>query len=89
MKGLLIVLALVSCIFAGDIDPKLLETKKELSAKHDNMEKLSAEQYAKHVSSFEKFTKEELDLEEATALPSGPVINEDIKMQKNSKGEQQ
>ena len=85
MKGLLFAVALVSCLFAGDIDPELQKVKQELAAKHDKMQKMSVAQYSKHVSSFEKFTKEELDMEEAISQPAGPAINEDAVIPKTTK----
>lgn len=77
MRILLIMATLLSLMFASEVQNELAEQKRVLAAKHDYMVKKPAAEREKHTSSSYKFSKEELEMEEAISQPSGPVINED------------
>ena len=78
MKGLLAIVALMSFAFAGEIQDELLETKKVLAAKYDNMTKMPIEMREKYVGSFDKISNEELALEKEISQSLGLIVDEDV-----------
>lgn len=73
MRIMLIIATLLSLTFANEAQ------KEMLAKKHDNMMKKPVEERVTNITTLNKFSKEELKMEQSMALSAGSTINEDIK----------